>query len=704
MDSIIDRLLRHRRLAITIWLIMGFLGLLLSPSLSKQLSTSLAVPNTGSATADAILAKHFSENIEGTFTVVYQFKSARASEITEFQNRIAKAAEVIPQASIGQSKAIAGYLVENIDTPLSLNKASHYVTKLRSALRNQGMASAMVTGPAAIQSDVTPILNSDLRRGEIIGVFIALLLLLLALGISLQVLIPIIFGFATVGLTLDLLYLVANKFLIVLYAPNIVTLVGLGLAIDYSLLMIFKFRREIQSAEGDREAAIRSTLASAGRTVRVSGLTVALSMVTMMLIPIPFIRSIAFAVALMPLVAVLAAFTLQPALLSYLPDSRAPRTMWKRLSRVGEMSIRRPKTISALVMAVLIFLGWSVLSLHLTPSSLTAIPPQLESERAISLVTGAIGPGVTTPNELVIDLGGANSAQSPSHLSDVNNLANYLAKDPEISIVAKGTKPPYIDSTGRFVRIFVVGRHSFGDPHAAALVKKLRALQITQFGFAAGTVTYVAGAAAQGSDLLHVLARTLPWLAILAMFLTFVLLARAFNSLLLPAKAILLDVFSLGTTLGIVVFIFRSERITHWLGLYHLTSIEAWAVTLLVMLLYGISMDYEVFLIAGIAEARRNTVNNREAISVGMRNNALIVMAAALIFVGTVAGLAFSHFAGLQEIGIGLAFGALIDATLVRGLLLPALMALFGRWNWWLPKAFARLIGTSPAPLDEVRG
>jgi len=650
------------------------------------------------------LSRYFSENIEGTFTVVYNFKSADAVEMKDFGNRIAKAAAVIPGSTIGQSKAIAGYFVENIDSGLPLNKASRYVTPLRKALHKQGFSDAMVTGPSAIQSDVTPILNSDLHRGEYIGVIIALLLLLLVLGISLQVFIPIIFGFATVGLTLDLLYLYARHFLMVLYAPNITTLVGLGIAIDYSLLMIFRFRREIQKAEGDPESAIRLTMASAGRTVRISGLTVAISTATMLLIPIPFIRSIAFAVALTPLIAVCGALTLQPVLLSFFPHSKAPHNVAPLLSRVGEVSIRRPKTISALIIALLLILGYFSLSLHLTPSSLTAIPPQLESERAIASVARAIGPGVTTPNELVIDLGAADSAQSLTNISHVNELANFLANDPEVSIVAKGTKPPYVDSTGRYLRIFVVGRHSFGDPHAIALVAKLRSLHLEHFGFAPGTATYVAGAAAQGSDLLHVLTHTLPWLLILVMLLTLILLARAFSSVLLPAKAIFLDLISLGATLGISVLIFRSDRISHLFGLYHLTSIEAWAVTLLLMLLYGISMDYEVFLIAGIAEARKESASAQDAIVMGMRNNAMVVMAAALIFVGTVSGLAFSHFAGLQEIGIGLAFGALIDATLVRGLLLPALMVLFGRWNWWLPNSIARLIGTSPAPLDEVRG
>ena len=701
---ILSRVTWRSRITLLLWLIAGISGLFANHLLQENLSTSLSVPHSGSAAANAILSKYFGENIEGTFTVAYRYNVVSETTMSRYENEISEAAQVIPNSTIGQHKAIAGYLIENIDSSLPLSKAGAYVELFRNALHRAGLSGALVTGPAAIQHDVEPVLNADLHRGEALGFLIAAALLLILLGLSWQLLIPLFFGFAALGLTFDLLYLISRRFLVVLYVPNIVTLVGLGLAIDYSLLMIYRFRREIQNEAENVEAALIRTMASAGRTVRISGLTVAISLASLILVPVPFIRSIGFAVSLTAVVAVLAAHTLQPILLMFFYDARKPRAFTTKINHFGEFSTRRPRTTSTIAFAILMCLAFSVTSLHLTPSSLTSIPPQLESERAIAMISSAVGPGVVTPNELVIDFGSAHDAQSAINISNVNNLAKYLVSDPEISIVAKGTKVPYLDSTGRFARIFIVGRHSFGDPAAKTLVKSLRNLPLEKFGFNKGVRTYLAGAPAQGSDLLRALSRTIPWIAALVMLLTFIFLTRAFKSLLLPAKAILLDLISLAATLGILVEVFRTGWLASAFGLYHLNSIEVWAVILLSMLLYGISMDYEVFLLAGITEARATTTSGREAVNIGMRRNAMVVVAAALIFVGMVSGLAFSHFAGLQEVGIGLIFGAIVDVTLVRGLLLPALMVIFGRWNWWLPASLARLIGTSPAPRDEVRG
>lgn len=688
-----------------LWLIVIALGLLGGAHLNSHLTTSLTVPNSPSSSADLILAKHFNENIEGTFTVLYPFKSASAIQIRGFKSKIASASRSIPTSSIGQERALGGVLLASIDTSLPLIRAANFTAPFRSALQRQGLIGALVTGPPAIKSDVTPVLAKDLRRGEIIAFIIAFALLLLTFGFSLQLFIPFLFALGSISATIGSIYLIAQNFLVVLYIPNIVELIGLGLAIDYSLLMLFRYRKECTLTPDRLNEALVRTVASAGRTVALSAVTVAIALGTLSLVPVPFIRSLGFAAALVPLLSLVAALTLQPALLSlFKPGHRnedAPNALF---SKLGALLVRRPLLIAISSLVVLVGLALPALSLHITPSSLTSLPAKLESQRALSLITATAGSGVITPNELVIDLGAKSSKGEEGARAARSALAKYLLREPEVLLVATGGKSPYVDSTGRFVRLFIFARHGFGTPQAQRLVQTLRQISLQRFGFPAEATLYVAGAAAQGADLLHSLTRSLPWIVLLALLLTMLVLIRSFKSLILPLKAIALDLISISVAFGIVVLTFGSAAVSKALGLYHLNQIEAWALLFLFVLLFGVSMDYEVFIISRIKEAKDRGLSNAESIVEAISETGVVVTTAALIFIGAVSGLALGHFAGLQEIGIGLGFGTLIDATIIRALLLPSVMVLLGRWNWWLPTPIARSMKTSPAPLDRMRG
>ncbi len=678
------------------------LGLLGGVHLNSHLTTSLKVPNSPSSLADSILARHFNENIEGTFTVLYPFKNASAIQIQGFKSKITSAARSIPTSLIGEERALGGVLFASINTSLPLVRAANFTTPFRSALKRQGLTGALVTGPPAIKSDVTPVLTQDLRRGEIFALLIAFALLLLSFGFSLQLFIPFLFALGSISATMGSIYLIAQKFLVVLYIPNIVELIGLGLAIDYSLLMLFRYRKECKLRPDQPDEALVRTVASAGRTVALSAVTVAIALGTLSLVPVPFIRSLGFAAALVPLLSLVAAFTLQPALLSlFNPNRRNVSAPFTLFSKLGSLLLRRPRLIAISSLVVLVGMALPAFSLHLTPSSLTALPAQLESQRALSLITSTVGSGVITPNELVIDLGekGSHGVEAAR-----NSLSKYLLKQPEVLLVATGANSLYVDTTGRYLRIFLFARHGFGTPQAQSLVTTLRQISLQEFGFRAEATLYIAGAAAQGADLLHALARSLPWIVLLALLLTVLILIRAFKSLILPLKAIALDFISISVAMGIVVLAFGNEGVSKALGLYHLNQIEAWALLFLFVLLFGVSMDYEIFIISRIKEAKDQGLSDNESIVEGVTETGIVVTTAALIFIGAVSGLALGHFAGLQEIGIGLSIGTFIDATIIRVLLLPSVMVLLGRWNWWLPTPVARLIKTSPAPLDRVQG
>ena len=681
--------LKYRNFILVGWLIVILLGAVSSTKINSYLTTSLNIPHSSSQSADEILLNNFHENVEGSFTVIYPFKNAIELQIAGFKAKIAKAAHVIPTAQVAQEKALGGTLFVSINTALSLSEAAKFTVPLRDAINSVNLHGALVTGPPAIKSDVSPILSSDLRRGEIIGISIALIILLLVLGFTFQIFTPLIFAAASISATVSLILLVAQHFLVVLYIPNIVELIGLGLSIDYSLLMLFRYRRELKQSPADPAGAVARTMRSAGKTVLISGSTVAIGLATLILVPIPFIRSLGITSALVPLVAMFTAFTLQPILLLLIPGRENPSLgVTKPFTHLANFIVRKPLQVALASLVLVVALAASALSLHVTPSSLTAIPANLESQRAISLVTSKVGSGVITPNQLIIDLGAPGMAQNPDLIAARKALTAALSKNPEALVVAGGSKTPYVDLSGRYLRVFVFARHSFGEAPTQKLVSDLRGVSLTSFGFSPQARMYLAGAGAQGADLLKVLGDTFPWIVLLALLATFLLLARALRSVILPLKAILLDLISLAVSYGIVVLAFGNRVISSALGIYHLNQIEAWALVFLFVLLFGVSMDYEVFIITRIKEAKESGASNNEAITEGVAATGIVVTSAALIFIAAVSGLAFGHFAGLQEIGIGLGFGVLVDATIVRGLLLPSAMVLLGKWNWWLPKVF----------------
>ncbi len=688
-----EKVLKARLIVVFVWVALSAFGFYGANNLDKYLTTSLEVPGSDSAIANQLLDQHFKENTEGTFTVMYAFEQATKQEIADFNIRILKASSVIPNSEIIQSKAFAGTLYANIGTSFELKQAAEYTKALRAALLVQGLSGALVTGPPAIKSDVAPILSSDLHRGQVIAIFLALLLLMATLGFSWAVLIPLIFGISTIATSLGIIYLLAHKFLMVLYIPNIVELIGLGLAIDYSLIMLHRYRKEQERSENP----IGITMETAGRTVVISGLTVAIGLATLLLVPVPFIRSIGLACLVLPLVSIAAAITLQPVLLTTFGSSRNVKfggLLALSFKPLVNLVIEKPGRVMAGSITFLAIAASALLWLQITPSSLTAIPDHLESAQALKIVTDKVGPGIITPHEILFDLG--TNAGDPNMSVIRFELAKKIADSPEVFTVAAGDKWPYVDTSGRFMRMYIFGQHDLGAPETAELVNQIRQKYIPRSGFPDDVKIYLGGAPAQGVDLLKTITSTLPLIIFLILITTFLLLMRSFSSLLLALKAILLDLISTAVAIAAVVIVFKFG-----IGTYHLDQIEAWALILLFAVLFGLSMDYEVFLVSRMREAWDRGLSNKAAIREGMESSGAVVTAAALIFVAALSGMIFGHFAGLQQLGIGLAAGVLIDATVIRALLLPSAMVLLGKWNWWSPHSLASLVHGKASPLEK---
>jgi RND superfamily putative drug exporter len=262
-------------------------------------------------------------------------------------------------------------------------------------------------------------------------------------------------------------------------------------------------------------------------------------------------------------------------------------------------------------------------------------------------------------------------------------------------------KPPYVDDSGQYLRMFVVGRHIFGAPVSQQLVLDLRNRYLKQTEFPKSTRFYVGGVPPQGTDLLRSILDSFPFIVFLALLFAYLILVRAFRSIILPLKAILMDLISIGVAYGSMVILFRFGFGSSILGTYRLDQIEAWVLVFLFAVLFGLSMDYEVFIVSRMREAKVRGATNNEAITEGLAHTGGVVTAAAIILISALSGLIFGRIPGLQQLGVGLACGVLIDATLIRGLLLPSAMVLLGRWNWWLPASIAKLARTKASPLED---
>jgi RND superfamily putative drug exporter len=686
--------LRRRWLVLAFWGVVVVAGSLSAGRLPGLLSTSLAVPGTSSERADTILAQQFGQNVEGTFTVVLRRRHVSTAELRELDRDLARAARVVPAASTTPFQVGGDVLYADVGSSLDIQQAAEYTAPLRRSLHHSGLAQALVTGAPALQHDLVPVLARDLRRGEVVAVTVALVLLAWFSGVSLALVVPFAVALCSTAASLGIIFLLAHVVVTALYVPNLVELVGLGLAIDYSLLIVQRFREELAMEPDDVDRAVRQTMRSAGRTVLVSGTAVAVGLSALLLVPVPFVRSLGLAGLVVPLVSILTALTVQPVLLSLLgrrvwraggPSRRRPGGRDGIWSAIGGLVVRRRAAVLACSLALLLLASAPIAWLRLTPGSLNALPASLPSTRALDLVRAEVGPGVVTPIEVVVDAGKDGHAGSPPIAAATLRLAHQLLGDPEVYVVAIGTRAPYVDMSGRDARVVVVGRHDFGDEQSQLLVEQLRDRFVPAARFPAHVAVYVGGAPAQGVDFIGRVYGTFPLAAGLTLVVAYLVLLVAVRSILLPLVAVLLDLFSAAAAYGVLVAVFEGGVGADTLHLDHVAQISAWVPVVLFALLFGLSMDYEVFLVSRMRELWEERADSREAIAGGLGRTGGIVSVAALIMVGAVSGLVGGQVVDLQELGVGLAAGVLLDATVVRGLLLPSIMAFLGPASWWLP-------------------
>jgi RND superfamily putative drug exporter len=342
-----------------------------------------------------------------------------------------------------------------------------------------------------------------------------------------------------------------------------------------------------------------------------------------------------------------------------------------------------------------------VLALELGPGSNRGIPQHLEAVQGLNVLSDAVGEGALAPTEIIVDTGRPGAADDAQVREGLARLMQGLRADIEVADIRFGTRPQYVDATGRYLHVQVIGEHEYGLPPSQDFVERLRDELIPTSGFPPTVEVLAGGGPPSGVDFIDLTYGAFPWLVLGVLLLTYVLLVRAFRSVVLPLKAIVLNLLSIGAAYGLLVIVFK-WGLGEQLGLIGFDQIEGWIPVMLFAMLFGLSMDYEVFLVSRMREEWDATGDNRRAVALGLAKTGRVVTAAGLVMFAAFSGFVAGSIVGLQQFGFGLAAAILIDVTIVRALLVPSAMAIFGRWNWWLPTRLARVARVKPSPLEEA--
>jgi RND superfamily putative drug exporter len=560
-------------------------------------------------------------------------------------------------------------------------QADAFAAKVRGVDRDR----VTVAGGPLTDSDFNTQAQSDVQRAELFTMPVVLVLLIVIFGGILAGLMPLMVAVAGIGATFGILYLGSFVTDISVYAIQVATMLSMGLAVDYGLLLISRYRAELVGAD-DRAAALGRAVQRAGRTIAVTGLTVAASLLGLTVFPDAFLRSMGLAGAGVVLVNMLAVLTLLPAVLSLAGGRIKPATARTDAGVFARLALavqRRPLLTTLVTAAAVLALAVPALHLRLANSDARALPASTETRRQYDALAAHF-PELTGPDVI------AAVVRSPADAPQTAAFAERVRAVPGVSgveVVPVSDTVSVVRATPRF------------QPWTAQGRTALQAVRDVPAPFE----VLVAGDAARLVDYRAMLAEYGPWAALVVLVATLALLAVFTRSALLPVKAVLTSVLSIGGALGVVVTVFQDGHLARWFGAERLDAVDLTVPVLVAAIAFGLSIDYEVFLLARIRERYLETGDARRAVAVGLQQTGRIVTSAALLLVVVFAGFLVGGFAPIKEIGVGLVVAVVLDATVVRMLLVPATMTLLGRANWWPSRAPVRQPVTERELVADLR-
>jgi putative drug exporter of the RND superfamily len=609
----------------------------------------------------------------------------------------------------------------------------------------------MLAGGPAFYGDIQDLSENDLRRSEFISLPLAALALLLVFGSVVAAGVPIVVGGSAVVVALGGLYFAAQLTPLSIFVLNLATLLGLGLGVDYALLLTSRFREELAARGGGRDAttneidqaavndAVAATVATAGRAVFFSGLTVLLGLIGLILFEFMVLRSVGIAGAAVVGLAVASAVTLLPAVLATLgprvdaypiklreriahllgrpvaPPKPETEGAWGRLAR---RVMDRPLAFFVPTLLLLLILGAPFLHVRFNAPDASILPPNVPSRAAYDLLASDFGEGEFAP--LVVAARTNGPVTDPANVALLYDYSRRLAADPRVSrvegmvdvdprLTLEQYQLLYSAPGGPADRFVAQVLASTAKDNLAAFTvftpygpNRIEGQQLVEemrtpgssVAPPANVSVLVGGGAAEVRDTVQRIAADFPRSALFILVSTYLVLFVLLRSVVLPAKALIVNALSITASFGALVWIFQDGNLSALLGFAPLGFVETTLPVILFCVLFGLSMDYEVFLLSRMKEVYERTGDNREAVIRGMERSGRIVSSAALIVVVVAGSFAFADIVLIKALGLGVAIAVALDATLVRGLLVPSTMRLLGDANWWLPVRLKRLIGT----------
>jgi putative drug exporter of the RND superfamily len=695
---------RFRWLVIVAWLVVLTTLVTISHVAGERTNDNLSLPGTDSNRASETLTEHFPSNANGSVPLVLHARSGKLTD-ADYADAIARTTQayeddpdvvtavspLTPQGKPFLAKdATTGYIslaLRPSPSDLSIGAAKRL------------FALADPARQAGLQVEAGGYLGLKLSRpstesSEAVGLTIALIVLLLTFGTVVAMGLPIVTALVGLASSLSVITLLEHVAEIPRTAPTLATMLGLGVGIDYSLFLLTRHRSQVRARMPYPESVARA-VATDGAAVVFAGTTVVIAVCSLAIAGIPIVSWLGFTSALAVVAAVLAAVTLLPALLAVLGprletlrvrgrDSgpRAPeQTTWYR---IGKQVTRRPLAAVILALAILVPLALPAISLTLGQQDVGSLSTSTTARRAYDLMRSSFGDGSNGPLLVAIQLSSPATSADDSRIA---KLQQAVSDQPDVASVT----PASLNKEGTVAVFTVVADGVPSDNSTAELVKHLRSETIPAALPAAAGSAAVGGTTASYVDLADQIAKKLPLLIGIVILLSFVVLMIAFRSLLIPLKAAAMNLISVAAAYGVLTAIFEKGWGIGLVGLTHAVPVVSFVPLMMFAVLFGLSMDYEVFLMNHVQEAYKATHDNTEAVLRGLATSGGVISSAALIMVGVFLSFVLNGDPTIKQFGVGLAVAVALDATIVRCLLVPGLMVLAHGANWWFPRSLERV-------------
>ena len=717
---------RRRFWVLAVWMVVAVALVAVSHHLGDSTNDSLTLPGTNSQHATDTLAKSFPDQANGTSPIVLHVSSGKltdskyAGAVNQAAADVAKAPDVAsvinPLTSQGASALSKDQATGYLSVTLSVSPGALSVDDAQTIIN----AAAKPAQAAGIQVETGGQLGQKVSKpavesSELIGIIAAMVILTLTFGTVVAMLLPIVTAIVGLASALSVIQILSHAMTVSTEAPTLATMIGLGVGIDYALFIVTRHFRGLNDGLELRESVARAA-ATSGGAVAFAGGTVTIALVSLAVAGIPLVTTMGLMAAVAVVVAVLAALTLLPAMLSITgpqinslrvrgrhpdrrPAGRPKQGLW---ARWAAGVAKRPVVAALAALAILIPLAIPLLSLTLGQQDVAALSTSTTARRAYDLISENFGPGVNGPLIVAVSLGSpAQAASGSSSGSSSSSGSDPRATDPRLQTLQKDVSttpgvaaitPIQIDKAGTTAYFSAIATTGPAERATADLVSTLRSSVIPAADKGTNMTAYVGGTTAGNVDLASQISSKLLLQILVVIALSFLLLMLAFRTVVIPVQAAVMNLLSIGAAYGVLTAIFQWGWLHDLIGLDGAVPIVSYVPLFMFAVLFGLSMDYEVFLVSQIKEHVDEGQDNKTSVVSGLVTSAVVITAAASIMVFVFGGFVLNGDPTVKQFGIGLAIAVILDATVVRCLLVPARMVMLGKHNWYLPRWLGRIL------------